>query len=270
MLRTRILQPAKQKISQMLRKAGYNIVADVEYVRLLMRDNLAGLLTRALSSGHGLTPQEKEFLSLVCRFQGMTQSQLFQDLFALFVSDHKKNGYFVEVGVGDGIAHSNTRLLEIGSDWKGLLVEPNSNLWDAIKRNRGAVLAPYAASSAEGEVVFHRVATPELSYVGDDVPNDNLIRPVLESRAIRARTLDSILEEHRAPQNIDYVSIDVEGHELEVLDGFDIKRWRPKAITIEYNNDLSRADAIRQRLSGYEQAMPALSGCDLWFVRACP
>jgi FkbM family methyltransferase len=268
MLQTKILKPVKQKIKQILHKSGWNIIANAEYERFIMRDNLAGQLTRAIKSDQVQTPEEREFLALVCSFKGATQSQLFQDLFSLFISDYKKNGFFVEVGVGDGIAHSNSRLLEVGFKWKGLLVEPNFNVWDAIKRNRSAVLVPYAASSAEGELLFHRVATQELSYVGEDIPNDNLNRHVLESRAIRSRTLDSILEENCAPQSIDYVSIDVEGHELDVLGGFDIKRWSPKVITIEYNNDLTRAVAIRKRLLGYRQVMPALSGCDLWFVRA--
>lgn len=267
MFRTRVLKPAKQRVVQTLRKAGYHIVANAEYERLLMRDNLAGLFARGLSASQPLSGQEREFLSMVSGFNEVTQSQLFQDLFALFVSSTRRGGYFVEVGVGDGVAHSNTRLLEASYGWSGLLIEPNFALWDAIRQTRRASLAPCAASASEGELLFHRVATPELSYVGNDVPHDDLQRPVLESRVVKTKTLDAILSEHGAPQDMDYLSIDVEGHELEVLSGFDVNRWRPKAITIEYNNDAPRAEAIRRGLPGYTQAMPSLSGCDLWFVR---
>lgn len=267
MLRTRVFKPAKQRVVQTLRKVGYHVVANAEYERLLMRDNLAGLLSRGVAAAQPLTSDELEFLTLVCGFDGITQSQLFQDLFALHATSHKRKGYFVEVGVGDGVAHSNTRLLELGFGWSGLLIEPNFALWDAIRQSRQATLVPCAASAAKGELVFNRVATAELSYVGNDVPNDNLQRSVLESRVIPTKTLDDILSEQGAPKDMDYLSIDVEGHELEVLGGFDVQRWRPKAITIEYNNDADRADAIRHRLPGYRQVMPALSGCDLWFVR---
>jgi hypothetical protein len=47
------------------------------------------------------------------------------------------------------------------------------------------------------------------------------------------RTLDAILEEIAAPAPIDFVSIDVEGHEVEVLSGFDLARWRPRLLLIE-------------------------------------
>ena len=110
------------------------------------------------------------------------------------------------------------------------------------------------------------MATAELSFVGNDVPSDNLHRPVLESRVVHTMTLDEILSEHRTPEGLDYLSIDVEGHELEVLGGFDVQRWKPKVITIEYNYDAIRADVIRSRLPGYRQSMSLLSGCDLWFV----
>ena len=267
MLRNRVLKPAKHSILRILSKAGFNIIANSEYERLLMRDNLAGLLTRAVSAVQPLSPDELAFLNMVTGFNGVTQSQLFQDLFALHATSQKRNGYFVEVGVGDGVAHSNTRLLELAQGWMGLLIEPNFAMWDAIRQSRSATLVPSAASESEGELVFHRVATAELSYVGNDEPKDDLHRLVLETRVVPTKTLDDILSENRAPQELDYLSIDVEGHELSVLDGFDVQRWKPKALTIEYNNDAARADAIRARLPGYRQVMPSLSGCDLWFVK---
>src|SRR5438034_8889390 len=51
--------------------------------------------------------------------------------------------------------------------------------------------------------------------------------------AVPTRTLDSILEEAEAPTPIDLLSVDVEGHELEVLSGFDFQRWQPLLILLE-------------------------------------
>lgn len=268
MFRNRLLKLAKQRVLHALRKAGFHLIANTEYERLIMRDNLAGLLSRGIAATQVLSRDEYAFLKMAVEFEGITQSQLFQDLFALHVTLQKRNGYFVEVGVGDGVAHSNTRLLEVKQGWSGLLIEPNFALWENIRQSRSATLVQCAASDSKGELVFHRVATAELSFVGNDVPNDDLHRSVLESRVVPTKTLDQILSEQHAPQELDYLSIDVEGHELEVLGGFDVQRWRPSAITIEYNNDANRADAIRARLPGYRQIMSSLSGCDLWFVRA--
>lgn len=267
MFHNRVLKIAKHQVLHILRKTGFHLIANAEFERLIMRDNLAGLLTRGIAATQGLSADESAFLKKVIEFEGTTQSQLFQDLFALHATLQKRNGYFVEVGVADGVAHSNTLLLEAKQGWSGLLVEPNFALWENIRKSRSATLVQCAASDSKGELVFHRVATAELSFVGNNAPNDHLHRRVLDSRVVPINTLDQILTEHQAPEGLDYLSIDVEGHELEVLGGFDVERWRPRAITIEYNYDADRADAIRSRLPGYRQTMSSLSGCDLWFVR---
>src|SRR5205823_4844967 len=50
---------------------------------------------------------------------------------------------------------------------------------------------------------------------------------------VPARTLDDILTEAGAPSRFDFLSVDVEGHELEVLSGFDFVRWRPRLVLLE-------------------------------------
>ena len=55
------------------------------------------------------------------------------------------------------------------------------------------------------------------------------------------KTLDSVLEQAGAPEGFDFLSVDVEGHEIEVLRGFDIARWRPQLILLEdHVGDLSK------------------------------
>lgn len=267
MFRNLVLKPTKQRVLQIIRNVGFQVIRNKEFERLVMRDNLAGLLSRGVEATQPLSTDEFAFLKMAIEFDGVTQSQLFQDLFALQTVLQKRNGYFVEVGVGDGIAHSNTRLLEAEWGWRGLLIEPNFALWENIQNSRKATLVKCAASESRGELIFHRVATAELSFVGNNVPNDNLHRAILESCVAPTKTLDEILDEHHAPRELDYLSIDVEGHELEVLRGFDVQRWRPRAITIEYNSDSDRAEAIKALLPGYRQTMKSLSGCDLWFTR---
>ncbi len=60
------------------------------------------------------------------------------------------------------------------------------------------------------------------------------------------RTLDDILIEARAPVGFDFLSIDVEGHELEVLSGFDFARWRPRLVLLEdFVGNLSKHRFLR-------------------------
>lgn len=124
-------------------------------------------------------------------------------------------GYFVDVGAHDGIVHSNTYALEqLG--WDGVCVEPNADAFNALMMSRLAGRSRIAISDHLGTVQFDGVRVG----VGD---------------AIECETLTSLLETFEAPPVIDYLSIDVEGHELEVLAGMDFARWRVRLITIEHN-----------------------------------
>jgi hypothetical protein len=76
-------------------------------------------------------------------------------------------------------------------------------------------------------------------------------------------TLDDVLEQAGNPK-IDYLSIDVEGHDLKVLQGFDIQRHRPQLIVIEddFNNRLQIYSYLKQR--GYR--LVKRTGCNNWYI----
>ena len=82
-----------------------------------------------------------------------SQSQLLQDIVCVLVNNSKKDGYFVEVGVGDGVQISNTYLLEKQFGWNGLLVEPSKAFHNNIQSSRKAILDKRAASSISGEML---------------------------------------------------------------------------------------------------------------------
>jgi len=150
----------------------------------------------------------------------------------------RRQGFFVDVGAYDGIVISNTYYFEqIG--WTGVLVEPNPGKAALCRKNRpnSRVFECAAVSSASTtEVQLQDVPGGEVysTIVANDFNTDRLKNYGLSSRTVvvPARTLDSILEEIN-PTAIDFVSIDVEGGELEVLKGFDIRRWRPRLVIIE-------------------------------------
>jgi len=85
----------------------------------------------------------------------------------------------------------------------------------------------------------------------------------LETVEVPIRTLDDILEDAGAPTPLDFVSIDVEFHEIEVLDGFNIRRWRPRLILIEdVRADLRIHRYLRRR--GY--AWVRRTGLNSWYM----
>jgi FkbM family methyltransferase len=161
----------------------------------------------------------------------------------------KRDGFYVEVGAYDGSHLSNTFHFEqIG--WTGVLVEPDPVMAAQCRRDRPgsrtyacAVVGP----GVGGEIVFFRVAQGQVYSTSDLSPShrERLHKMGLQWEEIRvpARTLDSILAEV-APRRIDFVSIDVEGGELQVLGGFDLRRWQPAIVIVE-TNARRRDPAIR-------------------------
>lgn len=162
---------------------------------------------------------------------------LIWDLFS-----RRNQGFFVDVGAHDGVALSNTYFLE-AVGWSGILVEANPELCSAAARARPFSKAVHAAASAtECEVSF--TVADNVSALSSLTPDLARIRREGGSTReimVRAMTLDSLLEDVNEP--IDFVSIDVEGGEMDVLRGFDLARFAPQLLVIEDNHDQGELDA---------------------------
>ena len=148
-------------------------------------------------------------------------------------------GYYVEVGANDPRERSQTWHLE-QQGWTGVLIEPQPDLAATLRAERkGKVFAVACSSPAKaGQELSLHVAGPLSSLdrrsMAPGASPEKVIR-------VPVRTLDSILEEAGSPAAFDFLSIDVEGHEIEVLQGFDLARWRPCLIMIEdHVADLSK------------------------------
>jgi FkbM family methyltransferase len=147
-----------------------------------------------------------------------------------FFADTPK-GFFVEVGANQPQQGSQTWQFE-QAGWNGVLVEPQPDLAERLGQARRARVISAACSSprnAGSHMTLHVLGphsslNPELAVTG--VKAQSMVE-------VPVRTLDDILDEAGAPSPIDFVSIDVEGHEVEVLSGFDIARWRPRLLLIE-------------------------------------
>lgn len=140
-------------------------------------------------------------------------------------------GYFVEVGAHAPRIGSQTWRLE-QAGWTGVLVEPQPDLAEVLRRERSARVFAVACSSPENAgrtLPFHLagwMSALDVERMAPGVEPQGMIE-------VKAMTLDQILVEAGAPTRIDFLSIDVEGHEIEVLRGFDLARWRPRLILLE-------------------------------------
>lgn len=195
-------------------------------------------------------------------------SQFREDRLLELVFGGKRTGNCVEVGAHDGITGSNTyHFEEIG--WKCVLVEPVPGMCERMRRFRTGTIVNCAASSAPGKAVFH-VSDPVESLSALHLTESQKGRISSAQASVREiqvtkRTLDDILSE-AGVEEPDFVSIDVEGHELEVLKGFSLDRFRPRILIVEDNLDTTGA-SVREHLerSGYRNFLR--TGVNDWYGR---
>ncbi len=170
-------------------------------------------------------------------------------------------GYFVEVGANEPQRGSQTWQFE-QAGWTGVLVEPQPDLAEHLRRTRRAHVFSVACSSPAnaGNTVRLYLLGPHSSLRRELVVTGVVAHGAID---VSARTLDDILEEVEAPAPVDFVSIDVEGHEVEVLKGFDLARWRPRLLLIE--DHVSNLDTHRF-LTRANYRLIRRTGLNGWYV----
>jgi FkbM family methyltransferase len=211
--------------------------------------------------------QHSNFLHQV----GFSRSQLMQDLFVLSeLSDRGEEGFFVEFGAANGVALSNTWLLEKRLGWKGILAEP-ARCWHAeLARNRGCIIETDCIWSKSGEQLnFDEVEIGEFSTLSDfaQVDQHAQTRKPKQQYQVPTISLNDLLHRHGAPAELDYLSIDTEGSEYDILKEFNFNLFPFKVITCEHNFTPRRQD-IKRLLEGfgYRRKHEQLSRFDDWYV----
>lgn len=147
---------------------------------------------------------------------------------------NKSTGFYVDVGCNEPVINSNTfKLYRRG--WRGINIDANATLiakFAAIRPRDCNVSA--IVSDVEEDKQFGVYGDSLLSTVSPQRMHElQSSRSLVRLEVARSRTLTSILDEHRAPADFELLSIDVEGHDLEVLNSLDLGRYRPQLIVIE-------------------------------------
>lgn len=166
-------------------------------------------------------------------------AQTGEDKALMGIFSDMSDGFFVDVGALDGVKFSNTYLFE-QKGWRGICVEPHPLFFKQLVKNRPESVCLQVAVWDKNlkEASFFmtergswsRLLRPKMNRRTRTIRRN----PYIGSERVTARTLDSILEEHGAPEEFELLSIDTDGHESHVLKGFDLGRWRPRAVVIEY------------------------------------
>lgn len=186
-------------------------------------------------------------------------SQLGQELWVLERLDYKRDGFFVEFGATDGITLSNSWVLESEFGWNGICAEPNPKFFKDLRCNRSCVVSDACIGPRSGDRVDFILADV-YGGIADYADADNHAQ---KRAAYRARgeilelttiSLEDFLLKHDAPREIDYLSIDTEGSEYDILAAFPFDRWTIRLITVEHNFTPMRDDIHTLLAShGYER-----------------
>ncbi|MEM9830576.1 MAG: FkbM family methyltransferase [Bacteroidota bacterium] len=170
-----------------------------------------------------------------------------EDFLVVQLLNLERPGLYIDVGAHHPVKLSNTYYL-YQSGWRGICIEPNEDLIERYKQNRPQdSIYNIAVSNFEGEADF---------YMGQYTVHASLQsnkNTELAKRQVPVRKLENILDE-KGVTDIDFLSVDTEGTEVDVLEGLNLNRYRPKLILAEYNTSSSANLALQPYLlnNGYQ------------------
>ena len=153
-------------------------------------------------------------------------------------------GNCIEVGAADGLIASNTKHFE-DLGWNCLCIEANPENFEKCKINRKKSVWCAVSNESGKEMEFtvctldggNQTAISGLQIDKKLVESHKQYNPKFHTVKVPVKTLDLIIQENDFEKELDIVSIDTEGTELDVLKGFHIERWLPKLFVIENNHD---------------------------------
>ena len=168
-------------------------------------------------------------------------------------------GTYIDVGCNEPVRYSNTFDLYLRG-WRGVNIDANRDLIEECRRVRKQDVCVLAAvSDAEREVTFHKAKSNLVSTIDET----KLVEWKMQfefsdddQETVTTQTLTAILDRSwKHGDSIDLLTIDAEGHDLQVLKGLDLKKYRPKIVVIEIHDfETPEKSEIHQYLSanGYK------------------
>ncbi|MDB2428161.1 FkbM family methyltransferase [Candidatus Pelagibacter bacterium] len=201
------------------------------------------------------------------------------DLIIDYIFKNKNNGFYLDVGSQHPISNNNTYLL-FKRGWSGINIDldkKNIDLFNTARPNDINLNLAISSNVAEKKLYFYHDKSPINTL--DKVVSDFQTASVKEIKRIKTTTLDIALQNLKFNNKIDYMNLDVEGHEMDIFKAFDLSVYKPSIISVEFldldmkylefkNNDLQRivnSDLYKHLLNNKYHFVNWLHG-DLIFV----
>ena len=156
------------------------------------------------------------------------------DLIIDYIFKDKNIGTYVDVGAQHPISNNNTYLL-FKRGWNGINIDLDRKNIDLFNLSRpNDINLNYAISDKEGETdfYFYHESSP-INTLNKKVKEYQKAK-ISEIKKIKTFTLNNVFKKINFDKNIDYLNIDVEGYEDKVLSGFDINKYKPSVVSVEY------------------------------------
>lgn len=226
-----------------------------ELLKSIIKDNSSLLLDfHIMSNSYGLD------------FKG----QIGQDIIAYLCLKNKKNGFYIDIGAYDGIDLSNTYIFEkLG--WNGFCVEASPKTFEKLQKNRKCDLYNYAVCSKNiGKTRFLTSTAAVLDVLDIHNTDKHKERIKIESDnnmeyiEVDTITFDELMSNYKDITHIDFMSLDIEGGELDVLKSINFDKYSFGLITVEFNDNYK--EILELMISkGYKKLMD--NNCDMIFIK---
>jgi FkbM family methyltransferase len=211
---------------------------------------------------HLFSFKNRKFYKFLLNNIKFSKSQVYQDLFVIYYSKLKKGGTFIEIGGGNGKTISNTYLHEKKYKWKGIICEPVRKSQKQIRSIRKATLEIRPVGKVSKKNTFF--------FENDDPYQSSLkaSKNSLKKYIIDTISLNSLIRYHKLDKNIDYISIDTEGNEIDIIKSFNFKKYKVRFFTIEHNfNDFKRKKIFEiMSKNKFKRVYTHLSYMDDWYI----
>lgn len=238
-----------------------------------LRNDIRELLEKLLKSVEAIEKNKSLLLNLniMSNTYGLDfKGEIGQDIIAYLCLKNKKNGFYIDIGAYDGIRWSNTCIFEkLG--WDGFCVEASPKTFEALKKNRKCDLYNYAVCSknigktsflisrADGLNVLEYHNTTEHKERIERESDNNM-----EYIEVDTITFEELMSNYKNINHIDFMSLDIEGGELDVLRSIDFDKYSFGLITVEYNENYNEILELMNS-KGYKKLMD--NHWDLIFIK---
>ena len=192
----------------------------------------------------------------------LTYSQFQEDLFINSYFKNKSDGFYIDIGCYHPVKYSNTALI-YNKGWSGVNIDLNQtsiDLFDIARERDKNICAALSNKNEFSEFYFDHLLSPvnTLSKEFSTLSSKSISRNKYVKKNIQKYTFDKIVEKYELKiSDIDFLNIDAEAHDFEVLEGFDLNKYRPKIICVElYDSKLElKEKKFIDYLSGYKYSI---------------